>query len=248
MDFMGYTYLSAFPLILITALFWSIQRLSRLEIGLRFGKLKYYGLALLYPILVLGGAALCAYLYGDFSLKDVRSDELTINLVAGSLIGPIMVLLTEEGFFRGWLWGSLRRTGMSSIKVLFITSLLFTIWHISAVAADSDYGLPLKQIPIYLINATFLGLIWGMMRFVSGSIIVASVSHAVWNAFAYALFGFGENVGALGITNTAWFGPEVGYLGIALNGAFFLWMWIRFGKQIKSESESISRDNPQALF
>jgi len=62
------------------------------------------------------------------------------------------------------------------------------------------------------------------MRLVSGSIVVASVCHAVWNAFAYGLFGFGTQVGALGIVNTALFGPEVGYLGILLNGAFFLWL------------------------
>ena len=78
--------------------------------------------------------------------------------------------------------------------------------------------------PVYLANATLLGLIWGLLRLISGSVLVASVSHAVWNAFAYGLFGFGEEVGALSITNTPLFGPEVGYLGLLLNSAFFLWL------------------------
>ena len=55
--------------------------------------------------------------------------------------------------------------------------------------------------------------------------MVASVSHGVWNGMAYALFGFGERVGALGIQDTWLFGPEVGLLGIALNLAIAIAFW-----------------------
>jgi len=48
------------------------------------------------------------------------------------------------------------------------------------------------------VNATLIGLSWGLMRLISGSIIVTSVSHGVWNGMAYVLFGFGEKTGALG--------------------------------------------------
>ena len=89
---------------------------------------------------------------------------------------------------------------------------------------ETGFDLPAKEIPIYLLNATLIGLNWGLLRLASGSIIVASVSHGVWNGLAYALFGFGEKTGALGIQDTWLFGPEVGLLGIALNlfgGIFF---------------------------
>ena len=36
----------------------------------------------------------------------------------------------------------------------------------------------------------------------------------------HPLYGFGEKVGALGIEETHYFGPEVGILGIGLNAAF----------------------------
>ena len=142
-------------------------------------------------------------------------------MLAGSTVGALVVMLTEEGFFRGWLWASLKRAGRSDTYVLVWTSLAFTAWHISAISLDTGFDIPAREIPIYLVNATLLGLIWGYLRQLSGSVVVAAVCHAVWNAFAYALYGFGEKTGALGIEQTHIFGPEVGLLGIVFNLAFF---------------------------
>jgi len=93
---------------------------------------------------------------------------------------------------------------------------------------DTGFDLPAKEIPIYLINGTILGLIWGIMRMVSGSVLVPAVSHAVWNGIDYPLFGFGEKVGDLGITQTHLYGPEVGLLGIVLGVAFLTLLWRRY--------------------
>ena len=241
MDFTGYFNFSALPLVVIILLFWFIYRLNKVEFGLKLGPLKYYGYALLYPLFVLGTTAIIALIYGDYSIENVDWSKLALNISIGSIFGILMVLLTEEGFFRGWLWGSFKRSGMSSKRVLIITSILFTIWHISAVTSGTSYGLPLHQIPVYLVNAMLLGMIWGLLRLISGSVVVAAFCHAIWNPFAYELFGFGEKVGALGITNTAFFGPEVGYLGILLNGLFFLWLWnkAKFGEIKKITTNSI---------
>ena len=78
---------------------------------------------------------------------------------------------------------------------------------------------------MYLVNATLLGAVWGILRMVSGSVLVPAVCHAVWNGFDYPLYGFGEKSGALGIQETHLFGPEVGLLGILLNALFVLLIW-----------------------
>jgi membrane protease YdiL (CAAX protease family) len=218
---------SALPLIALILVFWLLRRQSRSEMGLVSGSARDYALALSYPVIVLGSAVLVAYVSGAISLEETNWKNLGLNIVAGSTIGSLMVLLTEEGFFRGWLWGAFRSAPLSNAKTLLATSLAFTAWHVSAVTSGTEYGLPWSQVPVYLVNATFLGLIWGLMRLFSGSAVVASVSHAVWNAFAYGLFGFGTRVGELGIANTALFGPEVGTLGLLLNGAFFAWLYAR---------------------
>jgi hypothetical protein len=66
-----------------------------------------------------------------------------------------------------------------------------------------------------------------MLRLLSGSLVVASVSHGVWNGLAYVLFGFGTQLGTLGISNTVIYGPEIGVLGLLLNVgvAAVLWWW-----------------------
>lgn len=235
MDFTGYFALSALPLLGLSLIFWLIDRQSKGEIGLRLGQLPYYGLALLYPAVVLGAMVLISGLFGQLNLADMDGGKMARNILLGSTLGWLMVLLTEEGFFRGWLWGALSRAGLAPMQVLFVSSGIFTIWHISAVTSGTDYGLPLTQIPIYLINAMLLGLIWGLLRQMSGSVIVPALSHAVWNAFAYECFGFGEKVGALGIEQTIIFGPEVGVLGILLNGIFCFWLWKRGRRNVRGE-------------
>ena len=76
-----------------------------------------------------------------------------------------------------------------------------------------------------MINAAVLGAIWGMLRSISDSVVVASVSHGLWNGGAYVLFGYGTKVGALGVTQTSIFGPEVGFVGLLLNLAFAFALW-----------------------
>jgi hypothetical protein len=148
-------------------------------------------------------------------------------LVAGSTI-PV-ALLTEEGFFRGWLWASLKRAGTSAIATLILTSVAFALWHWSSVLLQTGYNPPLAQVPTFMLNAAVLGAIWGMLRLLSGSLVVASVSHGVWNGLAYVLFGYGSHTGALGISNTAIFGPEIGVFGLVLNlvVAAALWSWCK---------------------
>ena len=50
----------------------------------------------------------------------------------------------------------------------------------------------------------------------------------MWNGITYAFFGFGAEVGALGIEETAIYGPENGILGLVLNVIFatVFWRWM----------------------
>ena len=101
------------------------------------------------------------------------------------------------------------------------------------------FDLPAKEIPIYLINGTILGLIWGILRMVSGSVLVPAVSHAVWNGIDYPLFGFGEKIGALGITDTHLYGPDVELFGIVLGLTFLTLIWTKYAKQVAEISSPI---------
>jgi len=243
MDANDLSIFSALPLLPLGLLLWYWQRFSRREMGLVWGRPRDYGLALLYPFVVIGAATVIALLAGvvDISVADWK--RFWIELLVGSTMGSLMVLLTEEGFFRGWLWASLGKAGRSQSQVLLWSSIAFCLWHVSAVSLDTGFDLPAEQIPVFLVNALLLGLVWGMLRLISGSAVVASVSHAVWNALAYGLFAYGTKVGALGIEETSIYGPEVGFVGLALNGAYavLLWRWVKIQGQ---ESPGLGSPSP----
>lgn len=192
---------------------------------LSWGVLKSHGWAIGYPLLVLGLAAAIAGYFGAIDTRQADWTRVMVNISLGSIIGIPMVMITEEGFFRGCLWASLKRAGKSDRQVLVITSIAFIIWHLSVVSLDTGFDLPAREIPIYLINQIILGLIWGILRMISGSVLVPAVSHAVWDGIDYPLFGFGEKVGALGITATQTFGPEAGVVGIVLGMGFPALIW-----------------------
>jgi membrane protease YdiL (CAAX protease family) len=224
MDANGLTTFSALPLIPLGLGLWALQRLSRVSVGLTLGRPVDYVLALAYPAIVLGAGAAIAILSGASSHVGGFFGTAAIDrILISALAGIVAVLLTEEGFFRGWLWASLAPAKIGgSYRVLIVTSVAFAVWHISYATLAKGFILPPAQVAIFIANAGVMGAIWGLLRFISGSILVSSVSHSVWNAIAYALFGEGPKIGLLGVTQTSLFGAEVGVIGLALNCAFAL--------------------------
>jgi membrane protease YdiL (CAAX protease family) len=229
MDASGLSVFSALPLLPLAGILWAWERFSRAEIGLAWGSARDYGLALLYPLVVIGAVTAVAAWSGAVDLTEADWRKAGLNMALMGLTTILAVILTEEGFFRGWLWASLGRAGLGETRVLLVSSVAFSLWHVSAVSLETGFDLPASQIPVYLVNAVVMGAVWGMLRLLSGSVIVASVSHGVWNGLAYVLFGYGTRVGTLGVEATHVFGPEVGFVGLAVNAlfAFALWRWLR---------------------
>ena len=228
MDATGLSMYSALPLLPIAALFWFLHRVSPAEGGVRLGRPVHYGIALLHPIAVIGVLTALAFAFGAAAPVADLMQRAAKRIAIGSLAGTFAVLLTEELFFRGWLWGALQKAGLSGQRVLVWSSVAFTAWHVSAVVLETGFNPPAAQVPVLLTNVMLLGLIWGQLRWISGSILVPSIAHSVWNAAAYSLYGFGEKSGALGITNTFLFAPEVGVIGLVLNAIFAVVLYLRY--------------------
>src|SRR5436190_1802071 len=107
MDASGLLAFSALPLLPLTALFWYISRFSRQQMGFSAGKWRDYGLAALYPVLVLTAIAGIAIAIGAADFSQANWAKACCNLVLVALSTFLVAILTEEGFFRGWLWASL---------------------------------------------------------------------------------------------------------------------------------------------
>ena len=215
-----------FPLLVLC---WSIERCSRREMGFVRGHLRHYGLGLLHPLLVLGLLALLAWLTGATTIPTVDWSQLARDVALVALTTTLVTSVTEDGFFRGWLWASLRRAGVHEEHVVLLTGIAFGLWHLPYALLGTGYAPWSAEVPLLILNASIVGIAWGLLRVLSGSLLVAAVTHGVWNGVVYELFNNGAEIGALGIQNTAVFGPEAGVVAGVLNlgYALGLWLWYR---------------------
>lgn len=226
MDALGLSMFSAFTLLAMIPLYWLLTHHRWDDWGLRWGTPGDYGLALLYPLFVMGSLALLLLVTGtDLGDTDWSAAGRGFAVVAGATI--IGSLITEEGFFRGTLFAATRNDGLTTRQTVVFTALVFAAWHISWATLSEEGRVDLPILPVYLCNAALLGAAWGLLRALSGSVLVASVSHGVWNGAAYTLFGFGSSSGLLAVSNPLWLDPERGLVAVALNGVYVGWLWRR---------------------
>ena len=149
MDATGFSDFSAFALLPLMLLFWYLEGLSRSEMGFKWGRPSDFALALLYPLVVIGVIAIVATLAGAVDLPKTNWQKALLNLLIMTISTALVAIITEEGFFRGWLWGSLRRRRVSESHVLIYTSIAFSVWHISAVTLATDYRPAPSQLPVF---------------------------------------------------------------------------------------------------
>ena len=208
---------------------WAVQRLTKQEVGIAIGDPKSYFIALAYAVGIIGFIALGAWAAQLIDLRDYSATTVLRRLSLNFLVTFVLALITEEGFFRGALWGSCERAGFSPAKTIFWTSLAFGLWHFAVPIIDPDFAQPLSKIPQYVVGSTAFGVAMGLLRLRSGSIVVPCLCHALWNASVYTFFGAGQKMGQLGISDSSMWDPERGYAGLVLAvfAAALLWWWVK---------------------
>ncbi len=219
-------------LVVLMLAVWFGQKLSRREVGFVIGDRASYVAAVGYVFVIVGIVAIGAWASGLIDLKDYSHMTAFRRLTLNSLITFLLTLVMEDGFFRGTLWGSCERAGYSPTKTLIWTSVAFGLWHLMVPILDPDFAQPLSKVPQYVIGSTAFGFAMGALRMRSGSIIIPSLCHGLWNGSVYTFFGAGEKTGLLGITDTNIWDPERGYSGLVLTiiAAALLWKWAERSK------------------
>ncbi|NYB26479.1 MAG: CPBP family intramembrane metalloprotease [Methanobacteriaceae archaeon] len=215
-----------FPIILILA-YWT--KMNGKELGLEFGSLRDYIWAILYPLSICSVIIVIALVTGNIGGVQY-SGEVTGKIAYLFLYTLILAFATEEGFFRGWLFGILERGKLNPKLIFLITALAFSSWHLPLFFLNSSFSW--SMLPIYITGGIIGGVTFGLLRYISGSIIVSSFSHALWNTVVYILFGFGSTIGILGIKMTDIFSPESGLLGLTFGLVFMAILWFWTSKKI----------------
>jgi len=203
-------------------------RLTREELGLRGGR-GFYPHATLLPLAAVGSVVWLATLVGVARVGETPIRMLGLQVSTMAVLTAFGALLTEDGFFRGALWGALHRAGRSSDEILIWTSTAYVVWYVPILWLTPAPVLGAEAFLVHVVNIWLLSLSWGVLRLVSGSVLVSAWSHGLWNGLAYTLFGFGAARGAMGVVDPLRFDPERGWAGIAVNATavVVLWRWWR---------------------
>ena len=125
---------------------WTAQRLSRREVGIALGDPASYLIAIGYVAGILGAVALGAWASGLIDLDHFSSGKAFRRVSVNFLVTLVLALVTEEGFFRGALWGSCLRAGFSPAKTVVWTSVAFGLWHAAVPLIEPDFAQPAGKI------------------------------------------------------------------------------------------------------
>jgi membrane protease YdiL (CAAX protease family) len=86
--------------------------------------------------------------------------------------------IAEESIFRGFLWGTLRKTGWAERKILLIQAILFAIIHLNSYDVHS--------IAYYFAKFIF-ALFAGWLAWKSRSLVPSIISHSFHNTISFFL-------------------------------------------------------------
>ncbi len=90
--------------------------MPRKSLGIAFGRWPHYGLAILHPLAIIGAIALVGLSAGIIETGKIDWPKAGADFLTVAAFTIPLGLLTEEGFFRGWLFGAFDRAGMSELK------------------------------------------------------------------------------------------------------------------------------------
>jgi membrane protease YdiL (CAAX protease family) len=105
-------------------------------------------------------------------------DGMFVFFLASLVTQFVHSSVIEEFIFRGFLWGCLRKIGLSNMWILFIQAGLFWVAHINYI--DRSYS--------FWIALPIGGLVMGLLAWKSKSIATSMVLHSVYNAMTYLIF------------------------------------------------------------
>jgi len=166
------------------------------ELGLHKLGLKYWGFAVIVPIVVLiaAYALLWATPFASFCMPEgVTTGMLLfipVKLLLTTVIYTVTSSLGEEIGWRGYLLPKL--AGLGWAKALLLVGVIHGVFHFPIMLAGNYHsaGNPWIVVPMFVMSTIFISVIFGATRILTGSVWPAAILHAVHNIFWAALGEF----------------------------------------------------------
>ena len=132
----------------------------------------------------LAAAGLVVGLGGDLHLGETLSLPSALAYLA---YGTGLFLLTEEAGWRGVLLPRLQAR-LDPTRAAVLIGVVWALWHLPllAVPGESDHGLPLLPFMVLIVSTSVL--VSGLVNAAKGSVLVAAVFHASFDA-CYSYLG-----------------------------------------------------------
>jgi membrane protease YdiL (CAAX protease family) len=111
------------------------------------GKPAHYALAIAHPVVVMGSLAALAYAAAAIDLGAFNPGKAAANSAIFAFSTFLIAMVTEEGFFRGWLWAAIKRHGGGPVVTLALTTLAFVLWHVSFVFVSGEFHFARADVP-----------------------------------------------------------------------------------------------------
>lgn len=185
-SFLLWSNLGFLGLLLALAVFWA--RLTTDELGMRWGALRRsatLGAAIsVVAVIPVGFLALAPLVTGEPIESEGISDRSGVGLAY--FLGfrqPVGTALFEEMTFRGVLYGAWERAG-GARAAIYVSAGVFAAWHVvitsRTVAESGVVGTPgavAAGVMVSLAGLFVGGLIFGWLRWRTGSFAAAAVAH-----------------------------------------------------------------------
>jgi membrane protease YdiL (CAAX protease family) len=151
---------------------------------LKQGLIAFFAAGVGYYVLTAIYAALF-HLHGKDKLpKELGVDKSTAALIGAAIFVCVIAPMAEEFFFRGFLFGTLKRWKGPWVAAL-LTGLLFGLAHTGSAASQ------------FLVPLAFLGFVLCLVRWRTGSLYPCMALHSVNNALALGINQLHWNVGQI---------------------------------------------------
>jgi uncharacterized protein len=213
------------------------------DVGWRPGNWRYWLWAYLCPLGLAALSFFVAFLFhktaiapglseqsmvdvGFFKLPWRSADSSTVSLLSQRFLAVAVIAILsglpfafgEELGWRGYLLPRLVQSGWPF--PILLSGVVWGIWHSPLIVLTGyAHGAVTLSLIMFTLLTILFGVFIGWLRLASGSVFVATMAHASFNAFVQSFFG--ETFGA----NNAWF--WIGDYGVfTLVPYVFLAIWL----------------------
>ena len=139
-----------------------------------------------------------------------------------------------------WLWFWILKLGLrlsewAAITVLLLTGLVWGIWHFPFIMLTGyAHGAVALSLLMFTLLTVLFGVFIGWLRMASGSVWVAAMAHASFNAFVQSFFGASFDA------DNAWF--WIGDYGVfTLLPYGLLVAWLYWSRMLQKEAVAMGR-------